>query len=260
LKDITEDRYREFQALARSYADDTLKKIGNENYYKKQAKYTGDFKGASNDNTSSKYYQTIAKSLMAKIIKEANKEIEKNIKKKVFTKKKIDALKTQLQLTIKNIQNKYENDYGVVLNLDEIKVDPIKINLSSNVDLNISIWKSIKQFFNISLWGKEDKYIDRSAESWEEYANKTYKDSLVKEIKGKTDAAKKQIIDATNDVISEIINSVESQLEQELQDQKLYQENKQETIKKKEIVQKSFETLKKDYIAKAKEQNISLFK
>jgi len=255
LEDITENGYRDFQASSRSYVDDILNEISNEKYYVKCAKESEKFKDINSDN-----YKEIAKQLMKDIIEKSNIEIEKIIKNKVFTTEKINNLNKQLQEKTTKIQEKYENDYGVILNLDEIKINPIKINLSNNIDLDITLWKSIKQFFNPSIWGKEDKYIDSSAESWEKYSHDTYKKNLINEIKNKTNSAEEQIIGVTNKAISEIIDSIESQLMQELRDYKRYEADKLDTIERKEIVQDAFNMLQKNYIEKAKEQNINLFK
>lgn len=260
LSDIVENKYRELYALALSYKDERLQDISNETYFITRAKEKGTFQKANNDNTSSNYYQKCAKDLMNDIIERNNHELQKDIKNNVFKKEKIDSLKDELQYKTKEIQTKYENSYGVVLNLEDIEIQPIKINLTRNIDLEIGTWKSIKQFFNVFIWGKEDKFIDISAESWEKYAKDIYTNDLKKEIKEKIDKTKNNVKEKTYKAIVDIVNTVESQLNQEYLYYKLCENDKKETIKKKEKVQSSFKSLKTDYIAKAKHQNINLFK
>lgn len=260
LKDIVEDKYRELHAFALSYNDDSLKIIANEKYFETKAQENGTFKKSNSDNTSSNYYKDSAKSLMKEIIEENNKELQMIMKKKVFKKEKIDSLKDDLQDRTKEIQKKYENDYGVVLNLEDIEIQPININITRNIDLEIGMLKLIKQFFSIFIWGKEDKYINISAEGWEKYAKEIYTKNLKDEIKNKISDAQNKVKEKTNDAISDIVLTIENQLNQQYSDYKQYAENKEETIRKKEIVQSSFQLLKTNYIAQAKEQNINLFK
>ena len=169
-------------------------------------------------------------------------------------------MKDKLFSNIQEIQEKYEEDYNVVINLDLIYIEPIKINLSQNIDLDIGIWKSIKQFFNLFLWGKEDKYIDISSESWEKYTKNTYKRSLEEEITSQFDESEKTILDEVNKTVNSIISTIENQLKQQLNDQKNYGKDKKETMKKKNSVQAAYGTLKDTYISQAKQQNINLFK
>jgi len=258
FQDILDDNFRTYEALSKSYIDDIRFDIANENYFTQRAKKSNKFKNANNDSTSSSYYKNIAKKLMNEFIEEANEQLEKNIKEKVLNKKNLEELKKKLNQKIEAIQKKYEKEYQVVLTINHLHFEPIKLNLTRNVDLDISLWKSIKQFFNLFLWGKENKYIDISAEAWEKYIRTNYFPSLEKEIRDKISMVKKQIETDMNKAIEDIIDSIDTQLQQKLKDFEQYNKNKELTIKKKNKVLDSFNKLQKEYIDYAYKQTKSL--
>ena len=146
------------------------------------------------------------------------------------------------------------------MNLDEINIASIKIKLTKDINLEISIWKDIKQFFNLTLWGKTDKYIDISAESWEKYSTNIYKINLREEIKKQINSAEKNVQKEVTLSIQNIVETIDNQLQQELIDKERYVDNKNETMYRKTEIQNSFHMLQNKYVVKAKEQNRILFK
>jgi len=260
LNRMIKDEYRSLLAKANNFMDDSLKERSTEDYFEKLAKKRDLFKEAHNMANTENNYQNIAKKLFESIIADTNNKIEYNIKHNVFNHQDKQILKEKLQKKTKDIQNRYENDYGVVLNLDEINIDSIKIKLTKDIDLEISIWKDIKQLFNLRLWRKTDKYIDISAESWEKYSNNMYKNNLKEEIKKQITSAEKNVQNEVLISIHNIVETIDNQLQQELLDKERYVDNKNETIYRKTKIQDSFNMLQNDYIVKAKEQNRILFK
>ena len=196
---------------------------------------------------------------MREVIKESNLKVERKITKDVFNQKQKNDLKTKLKEETQKIQNKYENDYGVVLNLDDIAIGNIRINLSNNIDLEINAWKSFKLLINPLLWGKTDKYIDASSEKWEEYSKKEYKPTLKEEIKKQKEEVEKSVEKKIFNAITNIVETIDRQLKQELRDKEKLINNREETMQRKSKIQSSFTMLQKEYVSKIKEHNRVLF-
>jgi len=259
LTRMIKDEYRKLLAKAYNIMDDELKKVSTYDFFKKKATELKSFEDSNSDNTSSKHYVEKAKELIKIIINDNNKTVEKKIKKDVFNLRQNKALKANLQYKTKKIQNKYENDYGVVLNLVDISISSISIDLNNNIDLEINTWKSFKLFINPFMWGKTDKYIDASAEKWEEYSKKEYTENLKKSIKEQKEEVEKNVQDKISNTIENIVNTIDKQLKQELADQKNLRNNREETMQRKAKIQDSFKMLQEEYIFKIKKQNKVLF-
>lgn len=255
LTRMIKDEYRVLQAKAYNIMDDELKKVSTYDYFKNIVQERKSFEKSKNEKDS----ERIAKNLMKEIINESNQIVEKNIKKNIFNVKQNKVLKIKLQEKTKKVQKKYENDYGVVLNLDDIAIGSIKINLNNNVDLEVTTWKSFKLFINPLLWGKADKYIDAFSEKWEEYSNNEYKDNIKEEIKKQKEEVEKSVQKEISNAITNIVETIDNQLKQELRDQEKLLKNKEETMQRKLKIQNSFTMLQKEYISKIKEQNKVLF-
>ena len=259
LTRMIKDEYRELQAKAYNVMDDELKEISTADYFETIAKERGSFENSNSDKNSSDDYVIITKNLMEEIINESNKKIKRSIKSDIFNLKQNNSLKRKLQEKTKKVQKKYENDYGVVLNLENISISSIKINLNNNIDLEITTWKSVKLFINPSIWGKIAKHIDASAEKWEEYSQNEYKPHLKEEIKKQKEEAEKSVQKEISNAIENIVNTIDRQLKQELRDQGNLLNNREETMQRKSKIQETFTMLQKEYIFKIKEQNRVLF-
>jgi len=259
LSRMIKDEYRVLLAKAYNIIDDTLKVISTEDYFKTKAKEKDTFKNADSDKKSSSHYQKLAKSLIQKIINETNSDIAQKIQRDIFNNKQKNSLKEKLQTHTKRIQKKYENDYGVILNLNEITIGTIKINLTKNIDLEISLWKSFKLFINPLTWGSTNKYIDASAEKWKEYSKEEYERNIKEEIKKQTARVEKGVQKKITTAIYNIVTTIDKQLKQELVDKQNLINNKKETMQRKLKIQDSFLMLSEEFISKIKKQNQTLF-
>jgi len=259
LSRMIKDEYRELQAKAYNVMDDELKQVSTYDYFKDIAEKRKTFSDANSDKKSRYFYQNLAKGLMRLIIHETNTDIEKKLKINVFNRKQSDTLKSKLQDETKKIQKKYENDYGVVLNLENISMSGIKINLSNNIDLEINLWKRFKLLINPLIWFSTSRYIDASAEKWKEYSLNEYKPNIKQEIKRQKEEAEHQVQIEINDAISNIVKTIDRQLKQELSDQEKLIKNREETMGRKAKIQDTFKMLQEEYILRIKEQNRVLF-
>ncbi len=135
----------------------------------------------------------------------------------------------------------------------------MKINFSNNIDLKRSLIREIRDFFSL-LIGTEKKYASSTANEWAKYSNDKYKDAITKEIKSKIDISKSKVQQEVKSEISNIVDTIGKQLNQEFDDKTIFNKNKKQATENKVTIQKAFKTLKDDYIDIATKQNQQLFK
>ncbi|MEA3314973.1 MAG: hypothetical protein U9Q30_03885, partial [Campylobacterota bacterium] len=259
LQSIIKDEYRTILGISNLYTDEKFEQIANYKYASQKAINEKTFEKANRDNSSSNHYKKLGKNLFEKIIYEINIELENNININIFTKDRKDNIQEKLKTTTIQIQQKYENKYGVILNIKDIKIDSIKIELSNNIDLERGFFREVIDFMNFLTFGDEKKFINTTANEWEKYAKNEYKSQIDNEIKNKIENSKNIVKKEVDKEINNIVNTIEKQLNQELKDKEKFSKDKQKTRKDKDIVQGAFKYLQKEYIEKAKIQNQDIF-
>lgn len=259
LEIIIQDEYRTLLAQATLRKEEEFSRVANYDYAYNKALKEEIFKSANTDNSSSSHYTKVGKKFLTSITNALNVKIEQDINNNLFSTEKKEKIQKELENKILVIQKKYENEYGVKLELKDIQIDKMKINFSNNIDLKRSLIREIRDFFS-PLIGTEKKYASSTANEWAKYSNDKYKDAITKEIKSKIDIYKSKVQQEVKSEISNIVDTIGKQLNQELEDKTIFNKNKEQATENKVTIQKAFKTLKDDYIDIATKQNQQLFK
>lgn len=259
LTKIVKDNYRVILGTANTYKDDELGIVANYRYAQRKAEDEKTFKNANKDNTSDRHYEKIGKKFLKKIVFNTSKKLERDINNEVLSDDVREKVKQELKAKASEIQKKYENEYGVSLDIKDRKIGSIQINLSNNVDLQRGAFREFIDFFRLLTWGSEKKFIETTAREWEKYSQGKFKNNLETEIKNKINESEKKVQEKVNEEILNLIKTIEKQLRQELTDKENYQKDKEQTNANKLIIQEAFKYLQEKHIAKTKIQNQELF-
>ncbi|MEA3316104.1 MAG: hypothetical protein U9Q30_09630, partial [Campylobacterota bacterium] len=212
------------------------------------------------DSTKTNDYRNIAKDSFKILVDQTNKKIEKKLKEKVFNDSKTNEIINKLSIETKEIKKKYQDKYNILLNINKIKIDNIKISVTHNSDFKISIYKSIKLTMNPFTFAKKAEFGDVAAEEWKEYSSDNYSKMMDDEINIKIKKSAKETKKKINELVDKTITDIETQLEQEKKDKEKHQNKKNDIKEDKEFIQEQFTYLKTNFIKEVEIQNNELYK
>lgn len=157
---------------------------------------------------------------------------------------------------------KYNEDFGVSIFIPKTKSPKFTKAYNSQVnneDLEITWFKAIKQFLNIVIYGTTDKRIQISAEAYEKHMKTVFVSQLKTNIEQSAEKYNQSLETTTNNIVDDILSSIQTQLEQQRNEQSLTGNEKEKILKEKEYVKQAFEDIKRDYISVIKTQNNQIF-
>ena len=257
VEKILNDHYRAWKAEAhlKIFGELIPTKYGNEKWVKKDIEKRKIFKKAEKNKNSSNFYQTLGKNYLKNLEKRLNQDIENTLKYKILSSGSKSELSIKIQAEIQKVQRKYEDDYGVSINLASINIEEIDLDFTNKIEIEISFWKWLTTVFT-----SNDKiYKDITTEAWLRYLEDTYIPfSIIKINKALSDSETK-MKNKVNEKIDEIINTIESQLVQQKRDKVRSNKDKEALKDQKKQIQEAFKSLKIEFIDKTEQQKQELF-
>jgi hypothetical protein len=236
--------------------DKIINRFGKKEYYKEQAKREKVFQNTSLKKDDENNYELKAEKFTNSIMMILNEVVDDELQ--LILRKNNVELQNNVLTSLKSIQKKYESDLGVKINLAEIDMPKLDVSIKNNISFQLGFWQTVKVALSIITRTNEIEYIDIYANKWEELVEKIYIKLLHTETKATLYTTKNRISMIINEEIPNILDIIESQLKQQVIDQKNLEKDSIALIRRKEFVKDEFVNLEDIYINKIKLQGKKL--
>jgi hypothetical protein len=236
--------------------DKIINRFGKKEYYKEQAKREKVFQNTSLKKDDENNYELKAEKFTNSIMMILNEVVDDELQ--LILRKNNVELQNNVLNSLKNIQKKYESDLGVKINLAEIDMPKLDVSIKNNISFQLGFWQTVKVALSIITRTNEIEYIDIYANKWEELVEKIYIKLLHTETKATLYTTKNRISMIINEEIPNILDIIESQLKQQVIDQKNLEKDSIALMRRKEFVKDEFVNLEDIYINKIKLQGKKL--